>query len=502
MGLKDLFGIRKETLEQGEIDGIPFEVNLIGEVVSGDMIDPKKNTDGSAPTDDKGEYDATTSKSVKITLPETQESCVWAYEHDDMTYVSVKKLAGLVNTGFEEVINDIYKDDTKVKEALPRYKKEVSEVLTEKIEPLVINMYMHSFAFLKKLYSKDKKLVGCLEFDSTECKPIRNLSTGLLGGKIGKGLNNKKQNDEIALVQKGHIAKYDTEGEQILTDTNFYFKRKEIIPFSIYERGKFIGISPVMRMLKTISTRQTIINVAELVIRRFGPQIVVTVGNKDVNFNGREIPAKYVRDSITGNPVDRGTAKANYRQAVMNNVKTKIQNWANTDTLVHIQEYGYSVETLNPSAALPDYIRFINTFGQQIKNGILGLFVEGRVDITSAVMQESVMRDLSDTAKDMRKYMIKIFNDEYSNEWLVNNDLPVDAISLKLLPMDKSLETIQANIEKTRSEIVKNFAQGGYEVPNKMIRDWGLEDLKVLPPEHVVQKTRGQVNDESTPKKE
>ena len=246
-----------------------------------------------------------------------------------------------------------------------------------------------------------------------------------------------------------------------------------------------------MRMLRQIEIRRTIINVTELVIRRFGPQIIVTIGNKNINFSGREIPAKYLRDT-DNNPVDRATAKANYRKAVMNNVKTKIQNWANTDTLVHIQEYGYNVETLNPSSALPDYIRFIDSFGRQIKNGILGIFIEGRVDITSAVMQESIVKDLKDVALDLRETVIDTFNEEYVKEWFTTRGLSDGTAKLEFLPTDKSSEQIDATIGKLHSEIVKNFAQAGYEVPDNILEKLDLTNMKSLPPEHIVKKGKSE----------
>lgn len=473
--------IKREVLKTGDTLGMPFEVAMIGMNLDGGTVIAETTATGkkvgSGPTDGATDYDPRTTKKVKLTLLETDEDCRWAYEHDDATYTAVRKRTAMINTGFRGRVADKYNDDKKVNDIMPKFKKEVSNVLKPKVDSIVINQDVHAFCILKKNYNKDNKLIGCIELDPIECKPIRDLSTGELGGKLGLGKDISRPNEEIALVQEGHTISYNSHGEGTEVDAWFYFTRDEIIPFSLNDRGRFKGVSPVMRMLRSVEVRRTIINITELVLRRFGPQIIVTVGNKDVNLNGDEIPASYLRDS-SNEPVDRATAKANYRAAVMTSVKTQIKDWADTDTLVHIQEYGYSVETINPSSVLPDYIRFINEFGRQIKNGILGIFVEGRVDVTSSAMQENVNKDLKDSALDRRDDIIHRLNEEYVNEWLKDNGLEENSIYLEFNPIDKTSEQAEAITQRTISETIRNFASAGYEIPDNILKKLGIDKLE------------------------
>jgi len=476
--------ITSKVLGKGEFQGIPYETKMIGMNLDGGNLiasSIRKKGSGSVPTDEEGVYDATATNSTKITLTEDDDSCIWAYEHDDATYTAIRKLVNLVNTDLIPVVEKKYEKNKAVLKGATFLEKNLTKKLGGRIDSIITYEYLNAFCCLKKLYNEEGKLVGCMELDPKECKPIRDLSTGELGGSTGKGLDNSRKTAEIALVQAGSIAKYDSNGNQTLTDQNFYFTREQIIPFSLNDRGKFKGVSPVMRVLRLVSFRRTVINIAEVVLRRFGPQIIVTVGNKDVNFEGNEIPAKYLRNTTTNQPVDRATAKAEYRKDVMNQVKTKITKWADTDTLVHLQEYGYSVETLNASKSLPDYLRYIDFLGKQIRDGILGTFNEGRVDITSGLMKETVSNDLRNIAEDVGKDVIWVFNKEFIEEWLRDNNLPEDSIVLEFAPIDKSIEQTDAIIERTKSEVIRNISSAGYEIPEEMLEKLGIKKLKKNP---------------------
>ena len=144
MDLKNVFGIKKNILEEGEMDGIPFEIGMVSSGMdSGQLIASTNKNGGSAPTDDTGTLDATTTKSVKVTLTDNDESCVWAYEHDDTTFIAVSKLASLVNTGFKIII----KNEKEMKPYMVEFEKDM-KMLRKKIEPTVTNLYLHCFSFI------------------------------------------------------------------------------------------------------------------------------------------------------------------------------------------------------------------------------------------------------------------------------------------------------------------------------------------------------------------
>lgn len=481
--------IEMKEVDSGNIEGIPYQAVLIGmSLGDGDVIasttvtgKPITRTPGSAASDDKSYYDPTSSKKVQITLDDNDDGAEWAFENDDAVYAAVNRKASLVATGFYAKTAEEFNRETN-KKLLDRFNLEVIQVLEPRIPSIVTYLHLYMIAFLKKLTSAGK-LVGCVELNSheDECKPIRDLSTGELGGKPGLGLDAKRPNESIAVVQYGYVPVYNSTGTYASGREYFYYTRDEIIPFSLNDRGKFKGRSPILRVRRAIEVRRTLVNITELVIRRFGPQLIVTVGNKDVNFNSGEIPSAYLTATVGGVQVDRATAKANYRKAVMDNVKSKMQLFSETDTLIHIQEYGYSVETLNPPSTLPDYIRFINEFGQEIKNGILGIFTQGRIDITSAAMEQALAKDMKDSAEDLRKYIINKLNREYVKRWLEENTLKDGDIQLAFNPIDKVDAQAEALVERTKSEVIRNIATAGYEIPQEVLIKLGIKELKKLP---------------------
>lgn len=443
------------------------EINIFTASTRGLSLSAEKDveeaTKGSAATEDvdslSSVYD---DRAVKIEIGRTDEDCEWAYENDVSVFNGVERLDNLVNNGFDVFINKRFGDENnaELKKAKEFIEDKIEELrLTEKTSVIVKNKTIFPFSILKKTLS-GTDIVGLVELDPKTCNPIRNLQTGELGGSAGKGVDKDNPDDEIALVQNGQVASYDTYGGAIYTDEYFYFKRDEIIPFTNNDRGKFAGTSAVKRILRLVEIKKSMENVVELIIRRFGPQVWIEVGNENVNPSNTEIPNEYLRDS-DGNAVDRVTARKNYLNKLFVNIEDNVKKWIEGDSLAQIAEYGIKANVINPSSNLFDYARYIDLFANYIKVGILGLYIQGRIDITSAVMQEMVARDLKDKANKERISIEHRYNTELINPLLEANGYKKNTIYIKFKSFDKLEEEVIAEIERIKSIVVSNYLRAG-----------------------------------------
>jgi hypothetical protein len=440
----------------------------------------------SAPT----ESDATGTqtmddRNIKVSISRDDNGCQWAYENETSVSSCVNRVDNLINTGF-----DVFISDPDKKNELEKAKKLIEErilILPDKISSSTKNKFIFGWSVLKKIKKSNGDIIGLLELDPKECKAIRDLSTGELGGIIGKGINPNNKDMEVAVVQEGNTPKYDQYGTVSYDTTYFYFTKDDIIVFNNSDRGKFIGTSPVKRVLRLIEIKKSIENTIELVIRRFGPQIMAVVGNADVNLTNSDIPESYLRDS-DGNPVARSTARTSFKNDVFSNIETKIQDWANADTLVQIMEYGVDLKTLNPSSNLMDYSKYINLFANYIRFGLLDITPQGRIDVTSAMMQETVDKAMKDLAsKERIKYEITL-NKEYVNPILKANGFKEGDIIIKFKPLDKIDERRQVEIERLKSETIFNYFRSGIPVPKRLADDWEIENIDMAKTQEQIKK--------------
>jgi len=470
--------------------------NILGLPVSGELFNPnpilsgsaitpmnpkKENKEGSASIDDE-EYDSPLSDStVKVTIDRDDLGCKWAYDNDTAVYNSIQKISTLVNKKIiiciKEGENEKDKNILNAKELI----KLKTKCLNEVIPAIVGNKMCFGWCPAKKI-KKNAKLYKLFTMGPEECTPIRNLFTGDLGGEVGEGLNPIIPKQQVALIQYGNVPTYTSTGDVTYTKDYFYFSNEDIIVFTNNSLGRFKGVSPVMRVLRLVEIKKTIENIVEMILRRFGPQIIITVGNEHANMENQEVPAAFMRDN-EGKLRDKATAKAVWKSAIFTNIKTNMKKWTNTETLVQILEFGYDIKTLNPGAALPNYAQYISLFESYIKVGILGLFIQGRVDITSAEMQRSVMSDLTDAADDERTVLIQKINDEYVNPILKENGFEEGLIYIKTDTMDPQLDKSKAETERIKSLVVKNYIDTIGEVPKSVLFALGLTDIKNKPKE-------------------
>lgn len=453
------------------------------------------SADGSAP--EEGESTATQvmdDRSIKVTITRDDNGSEWAYENDVSVYSAVARYNSIINSGFEVFAkNPDDETDVKAKEFIEKRIKG----LTETISILNTNKLLFGWASFKKNYiGKDPK--SLVPLYSGKCYPIRDLLTGELGANgIGKGLDPENNEKEVALIQDGSVPSYDQHGSVNYSQKYYYFTRDEIIYFTNNDRGKFKGMPAVRRVLRLVEIKKTIENTLELIVRRFGPQFKVIVGNQDINFTNTDIPTSYLRDS-SGNPVARATARTNYKNDMFANINTKVQNWADANTLVQILEYGVDIQTINPPSTLPDYVRYLNTLNNYVRIGILGVSPEGRIDITSAQMREVSMKDLKDIAKKEQQQIISVLQDEYIDEILVANGFSKGQAYIKFKEIDKVDEMADAEIERRKSDTVANYIQrsGFTTLPKYLTEKWGIEVPEGIEPKPLKKTKRQKSPDE------
>lgn len=415
-------------------------------------------------------------RAVRIEITDNDTGCEWAFDNDVSVSNNIQRLCNTLNNGFDVIIPDETKDKDKAKDAKKLLDKRIEDIqITAKTDVMITNRANYSFGILAKRTTNNGDIVGLLELDCHEdrCFPIRNSLTGDLGGETGKGLNPDDKTMEVALIQKGKINKYDSTGNLTTEDKNFYFSREEIIPWTMNDRGKFKSTSPVKRVLRLVEIKKTLENAVILIVRRFGPQVWITVGNESYNLSNTRVPESYMRDS-SGNPVDLAVARENYRKAMFDNIEKAVQKWSDGETMVQIAEYGIESKVLTPTSNLFAYDKYIDLVSDYIKVGIFGLDVAGRVDVTSAVMQDRLFRDLKDRARRERTILENIYQRELWNPILVANGFEENLVYVKFKPLDKVELTEEAETERRRSLAVLQYTNAGFDIPQNLQEQWKL----------------------------
>ena len=437
-----------------------------------------KDTHGSQPIDDSASMEETEDdRSVRIHIDRDDEGCLWAFENDIVVYRNVMRLCSILNNGYEIICDKENKQAEKAKEYMISKLNKLD--FRRKYNSIIMNRAILGWSPVKKVLNKHGNIVGLVELDPKDCNPIRNLSTGELGGKLGKGLDPKRKNAEISLVQQGNIVQYDQQGNPSYTNNWFYFTREEVMFFTLGERGKFKCVSPVKRALRLIEAKKTIENIVELVCRRYGPQVWVVVGNENVNLATAQIPQKYFRSEGGGDGTAE-KARELYRKDIFSNLNTLVTKWSTGETLAMLAEYGLDVKVINPSANLPKYIEFIQMYSDFIKNGIFGLDFPGRIDVTSSKMLERLPRDLEDSLALIRDNDFSVFNNELIKPLLKQGGYSENILRIEGKPLDRLEIERNVEVERMKSATIFNYARSGYtKLPPKLVEEWGF-DLKDL----------------------
>ena len=465
--------VDEKTLVDNVVDG---SMKVVGTDKDGTMyfMAATNVIEGSQPSDDAATVTETSDdRSVRIHIDRSDDGCIWAYENDVVVFRSVERKASLMNNGYDVVKGKDTAQSEKAKEYIEEELKNLN--FRQKYKSIIVNREILGWAPMKKTIAGDD-IIGLVELEPKDCSPIRNLSTGELGGAIGKGLNPDSKDIEVALVQNGNTVIYDAQGNPNYGNKYFYFTREEIMFFTLGERGKFKSISPVKRVLRLIESKKTIENIIELVCRRYGPQIWVIIGNESVNLTNVKIPQKFYRTEGGNSTGDAGTAMELYRKDIFSKLATNIKRWSTGETLAMMAEYGVDIKVINPSSNLPRYIDYIEMFGDFIKNGIFGFDFPGRVDVTSSRMLERLPRDLEDSLVLLRDMDFAIFNAELIIPLLKQGRFAEGSVKIVPKPIDRLAVEREVEVERLKSATIFNYARSGItNLPKELVDKWGFD---------------------------
>ena len=443
---------------------------------SGKTFDAKMESvgeTGTSPQDEDTDIVGIDDRSIKVTITRDGDGCDWAFDNDGSVSNAIEQIENLVVGNLIVVRNEEYaENDKNVKKAPKVLEKRISKVKRRMVN-VIQHEVIHGWGILKKTKS-GKDITNLVVLEPRECTPIVNSMSGELGGKVGIGLNSDNKKMEVALIQKGNVLKYDSDGVDSVEEETFYFTNDDVMIFTLNDRGRFVGVSPVRRVLRYVEIKKSLENILELIIRRFGPQIKVTIGNQDINLMNSDVPDTYTRDS-DGNAISQSAARTAYKDAVFASSDATIKDFADSDKLVQMLEYGTDMDTINPSASPFDYARYINLFANQIKVTILGLYVHGRIDITSSTMQEKITRDLKDKAKKESVRLLEIFNEQYVKDVLKANGFKDDIVRFDFKPIDMVEEEDDVMIEWRKSQTVSNYVKSGFkDIPKYLQKKWNI----------------------------
>lgn len=483
MSLKDILNANSKKIPN---------MGFSGSIIAGASINEKKesgsssieeSTVGSTTMEDT---EPVVDRSVKFTITRDDDGCKYAYENDGTVFNSTSRRDNIINNGFIVKVKD--EDNKKSEKAKELIENRIIELeLQDRTSSSITNRSCYGFSVTKKISSKKGDIIGLVDISAFECTPINDLSTGTLGGETGKGLDPDKKNKEVAIIQKGNEITYTSLGASVTQDKYFYFSNEEIITIGNNDRGMFKGVSDIMRSLRYVEIKKTLENVVDLVTRRFGPQVWVSIGNADYNLSTADIPQSYLVND-DGDLIDPSIARANYKNDVMTTLNTEIKKWVDGDSLVQLAEYGITPTVINPSSGLFNYREYIELMADFIKMTVLGLDIDGRTDVTSGVMQDKLTRDIRDKSIKERVRYIQIINKEITEPILKANGFKSDIVSIEFVELDTMDEERDVKIELMKSDAIYNYMKGGFKRPPEfLIKKWGFteEDLKaiVLPQE-------------------
>ena len=416
---------------------------------------------------------------------DAMDSCQWAEENDHSVHNAISLHDNTMNNGFVCFI-----DSKEEKDHKDKYLIEAMDYLKEEISPSKDDLRSHVSEMIRNhdkfgmgisVMKKDTKGNDVIiDLDTRECSPIKNLETGRLGDGSGVGLDKEHPKRDIAIIQHGNKAEYNDIGAVELNPTYFYFEEKNLLIFPNRDGGRLIGTSPVRRVLRLVEIKLSLQNILALLAKRFGPQIYVQLGNKDLNIQDKDVPASYLKAKDgDGNIVDPDTARDNYKVDLYAALEESLKDWVNGDNIFQLIEFGIEIKTINPSSGMMDFGRYIQLMANFIKIGILDLDVSGRIDVTSGVMEEQISKDLKDKVGSDRDYIIGGINEKYVKMKLSSKySRAVGIVKLKFNDLDLYNETERTNIEVEKSKAVYNYSKAGYELPDYIKREWNLEDIK------------------------
>ena len=378
---------------------------------------------------------------VKVTFGDTVDDYMNMYDREITISSTVNRMSNIIVRNINLVYNQEF-DDVKLEQL-----KELglnNFTVKRLISMSYINRMIYGYSFIRKEVP--------LVLATGGCKPIFNNKMGRLGVE---GVDPEHSADLIALVQNVDNEKYNSDGSKMTLGTeDIYFTVDEVIGLPNIGRNDYDSKSPTARVKRMVELKQTFENILGIVFTRLGAQVSVTLGNKDMRFDKMKIPKKYMTEGVT--PMD---AKKAHNNAIRTGITTEINDWLNGESLAFIKDYGIDVDIHNASASLPQYNLYLNLFSSYIRAGLLDLFVQGRIDVTSSVMQQDVLRDMKDYAEMRIEEYVYLFNEEFIKPALISIGMKGDEIEL----VGKNVESEKdiAELERIKSMTISDYRKSG-----------------------------------------
>lgn len=412
----------------------------------------EKDVKGTVDSDD---FDTSTSSYLKVSYNDSLEDYKNIYDGETVVSSTINRMANIL-------CSNLKLEYKKMSESKLMTIKDLGITL-HTIKKLIwqsyVNRMIYGYAFIR--------IKNPAVLSSIDSKPIYNNMLDRLGIA---GIDPKNKEKEIAVVEAVKIDKYDYRGEKTTSTSIEYvpFAVDEVIGIPNIGRNDYSSKSPVSRVKKYVELKQTFENVTKIVFIRLGAQVCITLGNKDVNFLKLKVPKSFMKPGVSA--ID---AKTNYMNTIRTNIQSEVNDWLNGNAYAYIKDYGIDVDIHNASSSLPQYNVYLNLFSSYIRSGLLDLFVQGRIDLTSNRMQESIPKDIIDYAIIRREEYDDIINNKFIREKLIDYGMKGDEVRLVF----GSIDSLRENIELQRliSMTIGEYVKNGIKVPSAVISKLGLE---------------------------
>ena len=432
------------------------------------------------------DIDTVEDREVNFVLSRDDSGCDIAYNQITAVKSAVRKVVSAYNTGI--IVNSVdankFSDDIKY--------------LEEMKDELEIDRFITTCLTGRELYgvgaigkSNDgtniTHLVDISTKDDTgyKFKLIVNSMTGRLGLT---NVDPENPTKEVIAIQKANIQNYDSEGNTTDGDKiSTYFIDETLMVLGNYELGRVRGTSSVFSILRYAEGLVRLENTVSLLARR-PTQLVYIAGNEKFNLLNCKIPQSYV----TAAKGDMPTAKIAYKTERLTALNKEAKKLADGNVLAQVLEYGTDMKAIEMPEGLP-YMDYIQWYAQQITTGITGIDkIEKRV-VRSREQEAKFQAELTNRGKQEQR-LIKIWlNKHLTKQLLKGREATINDVWYDFDPVEIDDKERISRIWMNISTAVKNFAQGGVQIPEGLLELMGVEELPITKPESPMSEEIGKV---------
>lgn len=435
------------------------------------------------------EIDQIEDREVNFTLSRDDEGCDIAFNQIVPVFAAVTSVTSSINSGI--VVNST---DTE------KYKKDI-KFLEKRKKEIGLNEHLSTCLDCRELYGCGAIGISYQNGNVLYLNDINTkresdygsfrLTTHSRTGRLGvKNVDPKEPNKVVTAVQVGKIIKYNERGEADDTGEEIYtyFTDDNIAVLGNRKLGRIRGQSSVMRILRYAETLIRLENTISLLSRR-PTQLVYIAGNEQHNLLNCEVPQSYM-EAAGG---DRVQAKLNYKAARLAALNTEAKKLADGNVLAQVLEYGTDMKSVEIPEGLP-YTEYVRWFEQQIKEGITTIDTSGRRVVRSRQQEASFRGELVKKSEVERELVINWLNNNITKKLLKNKRVSIDDVWFEFKPAVLDDKAQQARIWVDASQAVRNFAQAGIPIPEK------LKEFLEIGGEWEDDKHKGEDRGQETPK--